>query len=163
MPKRRRSGKSAGGPVGDPAGFLAPRALRLGHNFDDECDAVEGASPAYRALAALVGRPVFGEYEEEDADACGRRPGRSLTRARHRAGPFLWVNRTITSGRRWEPMPSVSRSRIALSFFARSWCKLGRGSGPGGSGAQDAALSLVRVHPSDRPGPRRRLQGRSMT
>src|SRR5215208_3330173 len=117
MPKRRRSGKSAGGPVGDPAGFLAPRALRLGHNFDDECDAVEGASPAYRALAALVGRPVFGEYEEEDADACGRRPGRSLTRARHRAGPFLWVNRTIASGRRWEPMPSVSRSRIALSFL----------------------------------------------
>src|SRR5215213_10488920 len=49
MPKRRRSGKSAGGPVGDPAGFLAPRALRLGHDFDDEYDAVEGASPAYRA------------------------------------------------------------------------------------------------------------------
>src|SRR5215212_10069492 len=157
MPKRRRSGQSAGGPVGDPAGFLALAPYAWDMTSMTSTTLLRVRRPL-TALAALVGRPVFGEYEEEDADACGRRPGRSLTRARHRAGPFLWVNRTITSGRRWEPMPSVSRSRIALSFFARSWCKLGRGSGPGGSGAQDADLSLVRVHPSDRPGPRRRLQ-----
>ena len=52
-----------------PAGFLALARYACDLTLEDEGPAIEGASYAYRALAALAGRPVFGaELDGEDEE-----------------------------------------------------------------------------------------------
>ena len=52
-------------PSASPAGFLALAWYACDLTLEDESHAVECASYAYRALAALAGRPVFGSELDE--------------------------------------------------------------------------------------------------
>lgn len=59
-------------PSASPASLAAVAAHACALTYEDEGDALEGASYAYRVLAAFAGRPVFGDDlpdEDESDDA----------------------------------------------------------------------------------------------